>query len=54
MAQRLVRAKQKIRARRHSLRGAGARSAASRGCDGVLAVIYLVFTEGYAATSGED
>jgi len=53
MSQRLVRAKQKIR-----LAGIPyevperdrARAAAARG----VAVIYLVFTEGYAATSGED
>ena len=52
MAQRLVRAKGKIRASRIPYEVPGSDRLAER-LDGVLRVVYLVFNEGYAATSGE-
>ena len=53
MAQRLVRATGKIRAARIPYRIPPASELADR-IDAVLAVVYLVFTEGYAATSGDE
>jgi RNA polymerase sigma-70 factor (ECF subfamily) len=52
MAQRLVRAKAKIRAARIPYEVPGADRLAER-LEGVLRVVYLVFNEGYAATSGD-
>jgi RNA polymerase sigma-70 factor (ECF subfamily) len=52
MAQRLVRAKAKIRGARIPYDVPGSDRLAER-LDGVLRVVYLVFNEGYAATSGD-
>ena len=52
MAQRLVRAKRKIADARHPLPGAAGRRAA-RPARGVLAVVYLIFNEGYARRRGD-
>jgi RNA polymerase sigma-70 factor (ECF subfamily) len=52
MAQRLVRAKDKIRVARIPYVVPGREEVADR-LDGVLRVVYLVFNEGYAATSGD-
>ncbi|HEU4810913.1 MAG TPA: RNA polymerase sigma factor [Nocardioides sp.] len=52
MAQRLTRAKRKIREARIPYRVPGPDDLARR-LDGVLAVVYLVFNEGYLASSGD-
>ena len=53
MAQRVVRAKAKIRAAGIAVRGAARRATCPPASGSVLATLYLVFNEGYAATAGD-
>ena len=53
MAQRITRSKQKIKAAQHPLPDPARRGPARRASATVLAVLYLVFNEGYLGSSGE-
>ena len=53
LAQRLVRAKKKIRDAGHRVRGARPATGCADRLDSVLRVLYLVFNEGYDASSGD-
>ena len=53
MQQRLVRAKRKIRDGRHPLRGAAGRASCPTGCARCSPSLYLIFNEGYLATSAD-
>ena len=54
MAQRISRAKQRIKAAGMPFSAAARGRARPSGCDAVLHVLYLIFNEGYTATSGPD
>ena len=54
MAQRISRAKQRIKATRRPVRAAARRRSAPSAWRVVLHVLYLIFNEGYTATSGPD
>ena len=54
MAQRISRAKQSIKAAGARFDDAARRPSAPSGCGVVLHVLYLIFNEGYTATSGPD
>ena len=53
VAQRIVRAKRTLAEAARAVRGAARRELAAR-LSSVLAVIYLIFNEGYSATAGDD
>ena len=54
MAQRISRAKQSIKTVRRPVRDAARTERAASGCASVLHVLYLIFNEGYASSSGPD
>ena len=54
MAQRISRAKQTHQGGRRAVRAAARAPSAPSGCGVVLHVLYLIFNEGYTATSGPD
>ena len=54
MAQRISRAKQRIKAAGATFDAAARRRSAPTACGVVLQVLYLIFNEGYTATSGPD